>query len=918
MVRIVTAAALGALAASSATAQQSLWTQLGELRYERYGQSVAWLDDLDGDGVRDFAAGAPAWDPPFVPRHGLVRICSGVDGSLLREIRDDARRSFGWKVANAGDLDGDGHDDVLVGAPYDGDGFAFACSSASGATLLELSGSASASPLARYGDGLVSLGDVDGDAVPDFAVGAPDHVATGVRVGLIELRSGATGALLFARTGGGDSNFGDDLQLDAAGDFDGDAIGDLLAVQMVAAPVGQPNCDIDVWSGATFQSVFHKAITLPGTFGASFHHACARIAGDVDGDGTVDFVVSMDQRVPGPSARAVIVSGATATNLRIIVGAGSAFGQRCGGVGDVDGDGLAEVAVTWGSIVYGMGDLEIYKGSDGSLLRTILEDDNASHAFATSFDATVDADGDGIHDLLVGSPPYYDPPSGWLGGPGRVQRRSLLDGSTAFATDGTNFELYLTGQAALVDDVDGDGLLDVVARASGKQTLAADDWLTLRSGADGHELAASPLPLADLQGAMLALPDVDGDGLVDVAVAPNDGSAARVEVRSGATLQLLKTLTLPTGAASGLVLAAGVQPATGHVELCVGSPWVPAPSGGIYVGRATLFDVVTGTMSWWKAGNPAYAYEVFGGAVAFVGDIDGDGWGDWAIGAAGNGKNGADCGCVRFCGGKDGTLLQTLFGASSGLVFGKALVALPDQGGDGIRELLVKSYQGGPGKLDLLDSAGWTSVASVLGPIGSFADYPTTIVGPLPDLDGNGVADVAVADSYGGSYYELLSGSDLRMIHRRRFDAGEYAVGWRAAGPPPGQTGVRRKGGGPVVVAWDSSRSDLGTNTGALELLEFDDLYLEIDPPSAPPNATVEVWVRGGPAGAAAAVALEAIDGAPTFVMLAIAAFDANGELALDAVIPPGLSGEEWTLRAYAIGWSGKMVVSQSALFAFE
>jgi len=923
MVRIVTAAALGALAASAATAQQALWQQYGEVRNERFGQSVAWLDDLDGDGVRDFAAGAPAWDPPFVARHGIVRICSGFDGSLLKELRDDDRHSFGWRVADAGDLDSDGHDDVLVGAPNDGDGFVFAFGSVSGTKLWEFTGGTSSQPASRYGHGLVALGDLDGDGVRDFAVGSPDHSVGANRVGLVEFHSGATGALLRSRTGGADSSFGDGRTIDAAGDLDGDGRGDLLAVEMLLVPIGSPNCSLDVWSGATFTSVRHVVLTLPTSLGTSFHLPTARAAGDVDGDGVVDFVVSMDSRGPGPSARALLVSGATGATIRTIVGVLNTFGERCGGVGDVDGDGLAEVAVTKDILRYGYGHLELYKGSDGSLLRTIFADAYASHAFATSFDATVDADGDGIHDLLVGSPPYYDPPTGWFGGPGRAQRRSLLDGSTVFARDGVNVERYFTSAAVVVDDVDGDGLLDVVMAATDQSKVVRQDWLSLRSGADGREIAASPPPRDDFRGEMVAIPDVDGDGLADLAVAPNDNTAARVEVRSGATLALIRKLTLVSAGSIGLVLAAGVQPATGNVEVCVGSPQVGSASGGVYVGRATLFDAVTGVKRWELTGNSAYAYEQFGAAIALVGDLDGDGWSDWAVGAPGNGKNGADCGCVRFLSGNNGTVVQSLFGVASGDVLGSKLGALPDSGGDGVSELLVKSYRfnaGGNGQLDLLDSATWTPIATLQG-AGALDDYPDWIVAPLPDANGDGFADFAVGASSSATpsnFYELRSGLDARLLHRRILRPGEYDLGWRAAGPPPGRTGVRRKGGGPVAVAWDTYNSVYGATTGLIELTEFDDLYLEIDPPSAPAGATVEAWVRGGPAGALAAVMLDSINGLPAGVMVAVSLLDANGELALDAVIPPGLSGDEWSLLGFAIGWNGKLVVSQSAQFAFE
>jgi hypothetical protein len=85
--------------------------------------SVAGAGDVNGDGVPDFIAGAPGEiDYGWSPTHGMVRVYSGADASILHEWQADVVTSspytrFGQRVSGGGDVNGDGYDDVLVAAP---------------------------------------------------------------------------------------------------------------------------------------------------------------------------------------------------------------------------------------------------------------------------------------------------------------------------------------------------------------------------------------------------------------------------------------------------------------------------------------------------------------------------------------------------------------------------------------------------------------------------------------------------------------------------------------------------------------------------------------------------------------------------------------------------------------------------------
>jgi len=121
-----------------------LWSVQGPSAGTQFGASLAGLRDVDGDGRGDVAVGAYFANFAGAPGAGSVRIYSGATGTLIREHRGDAMDDhMGWSVADAGDVDGDGVDDVIGGAVDDDDagdsaGSARVWSGATGMTLLTI------------------------------------------------------------------------------------------------------------------------------------------------------------------------------------------------------------------------------------------------------------------------------------------------------------------------------------------------------------------------------------------------------------------------------------------------------------------------------------------------------------------------------------------------------------------------------------------------------------------------------------------------------------------------------------------------------------------------------------------------------------------------------------------------------------
>ena len=127
------------------------------------GASLAWVGDVDGDGLDDVAVGAAASDQVLI-----VGDFDGGDFGLVDSI--DGSGGFGHAVAGAGDVDGDGLDDVLVGAPtYGGGAGAVFVIVADHEVRARMDGPAGGAS----GTSLGVIGDLNQDGNTDVVVGSP-------------------------------------------------------------------------------------------------------------------------------------------------------------------------------------------------------------------------------------------------------------------------------------------------------------------------------------------------------------------------------------------------------------------------------------------------------------------------------------------------------------------------------------------------------------------------------------------------------------------------------------------------------------------------------------------------------------------------------------------------------------------------
>jgi hypothetical protein len=257
----------------------TLRTFRGEAPNDFFGHCVAGVGDVTGDGVPDIGVGA--WQArPAGDSSGSAYVISGADGSVVWRFDGTAQQHrVGFSMWSAGDIDGDGRDDVIVGAT--GQTSVYVLRGTDGAVLLHLQGE---TPGDSFGYSVRSADDVDGDSVPDVMVGALK--AYGFR-GYARVYSGATGVLLHHVEGDGSTDvFGTSIV--GFGDVDGDGYGEFAAGGFHNSGNGHDSGITRIYSG-------RSGAVLATLFGNSgndwFGYALAKL-GDVDLDGVPDLAIA--------------------------------------------------------------------------------------------------------------------------------------------------------------------------------------------------------------------------------------------------------------------------------------------------------------------------------------------------------------------------------------------------------------------------------------------------------------------------------------------------------------------------------------------------------------------------------------------------------------------------------------------------
>lgn len=777
------------------------WTLDGAQAGAQLGTWVASAGDVNADGFGDFVVGEPFYDGGQTDEgrcHLFLGAAAGVVASTWKPESNQASARFGECVSWAGDVNGDGFDDVIVGAPYfdagqSDEGRVF--------VYLGLPSGLSPSPVwifesnqagAHYGHAVATAGDTDADGYDELIVGAPDwnngsfadaglaHVFRGSAFGPLNTPNYiGTVSQASARTG---------WAVGPAGDVNGDGYADVS----FSAPwySGSATDEGLVWvkTGSAAGISGTGWSELGGAAGAGWGYSVGS-AGDVDGDGYPDLVASSvyweNSSSTASEGAAWLYTGSASGLLAAAaqqIGQGNQasafFGHRVGCAGDVNGDGFADTFVASGYFDAGQSDegkVWVHLGLPKPLSSTPQASFEPNSALARAGEVVAnagDVDGDGFDDWTVASPSH----AGAFPQGGRVQ---LFRGGagTLSTTAAWTLDAEQAGEAlgevqgvAAAGDVDGDGYADLIVGGANYDSGALVDagrarvylggptglsataaWTFVGAGADER-----------FGSAVAGAGDIDGDGYHDVLVgAPGfDSGRGRVYFFRGsragleptpARVMLHPEPALATPASFGLGLAiAGDVDGDGFDDVLVSAPHSQAGQ------RAYLFrggrKGPLGPPTWSYANVewsllPQWTLQARG-----AGDVNADGFADVVIGAeledfrAGR--------AYLFLGGAPGGLATTpawqVSGAPNARVgravgaagdvnrdgYGDLAVGAPDESGNQAAEGKLAIYTGGPLGL---------SSAPTLALESSFATagFGTAFDGS-GDFDGDGFTDLVV------------------------------------------------------------------------------------------------------------------------------------------------------------------------------
>jgi len=398
-----------------------------------------------------------------------------------------------------------------------------------------------------------------------------------------------------------------------------------------------------------------------------------RSSQDLDGDGFADVVVGAPHQSDGARADVggvFVFTGAEGTLS--VTPAAEAFppdeqgGTSYGGalaVGDLDADGRAELLVgapganlgEEGALT-GAGVVLAYELRDGTLLevfRLTAPEPRVDARFGTSVAVVGDVDGNGYADVMVGAPGDEDPGRAYLflsSGAGLTDTPIAISGR---ASGGPT--VGYGAQLAGVGDVNGDGLPDVIVSApatSGDATLGGSAFLHTGDATMGLSPEAFRVYHnadgrgGDMFGAAVGAGDLDGDGFADLAIGAHTVHSERGFVfvyygdREGPSTFPDLTIANPQGRNGGQfgasLTAAGDLDGDGFDDLLVGAR-ANADRDVLEAGLAYAFFGSqdrrdTMAIDFFGPAAPQSAAH-FGLALSFVGDVNGDGWGDVLVAA---------------------------------------------------------------------------------------------------------------------------------------------------------------------------------------------------------------------------------------------------------------------------------------------
>lgn len=789
-----------------------VWSLTGS-GVNKMGEIAVNVGDLDQDGYEDIAVGGS----------GNIEIFAGSESGLAATpelaVTDFDEAPAYVDGLLAGNFDGDDEIDLLLSAPFEessqGAIYLYPGSSAGSGTPWTLRSSVADSLLGKG----IDRGDFNGDGYDDLVVSAPATHNAEV-AGQVLLYYGSPRGLseptepALVLTGTDPAlRYGDVVR--NVGDLNGDGYDDLII------QAEDDTMRVDLHPGSADGIAAEPLTSLYAQeYDFIFADSVAAL-GDVNGDGYTDFAVAavnIDDLLI-----AYLVYGAAEwealASESIQLPDTDRMDLTVNGVGDVDGDGYADLAMAMVSPTYrdeGTSTVYIFGGDEAGVALDptyALSTDVIADGFGSRVVAA-DVDGDGLSELLIGAP--GDTAAGDFAGKAYLYSFSAdavaIDEMTIAAGGGLQWEPSriqeilspdeddLAGiQPTALGDINGDGYDDLGAfgmRGTGEDI---NSYIAILLGSEEGlpnqpDLAAAAnnwrAALGDVEGELsfwhlAAVGDVNGDGFADFGVTMLTDSGDAVLIFAGGEDE-------PEEEPIGILWPPDYDPATaddypyyfaeqlyaagdvngdGFGDIVAYSTAVD--EGGeelftLYLGSA---DGVTDEVVWQQLVGPTLPE--LRPTLAAAGDVDGDGYDDLLIGEPFLDDDGdaTTSALMLFAGGADGPAREPSWLLESGAerqLYGASLLAAGDVEGNGDAELLTSVlYETGLKLVQLpgTDVDGWQSALETA--TNSLIEETYLGLGLLPagDVNGDGYADVIAGNTPNGLdeevdtvYWELLLG----------------------------------------------------------------------------------------------------------------------------------------------------------------
>ena len=753
-----------------------------------------------------FVLASPARAQPthVLSQSKISALAGGFTGSL------DEGDQFAYSTTVLGDLDGDGHEDLAVGTPFDDDG-----GTDRGAVwimFLEPDGRVKSQRKIsdtkggftgvlddddHFGNGVAAIGDLDGDGAFDLAVGAPnddDHDPGIDPDDPAKVDDGAVWILFLNHDGSVKSH-----------------------QKIGFAPGGFPNPDPETNNSETAWSL----AALRSASG-TLQKLAVGAAGDDDGgpySRGAAWVLTLNTNGTLKSAQKISATeggfpGALLDPL-------DRFGNSVAWLGDVDVDGVADLAVgafndgdlnqgrgaVWILFLHSNGTVKDYQKISGTQGGLVI-DHPADYAFGWSLASPGDLDGNGVADLFVGETKAWavHPESGAV----RVlllENDGMVGGQRTIARKDSGLDQTLSNgdqfgaACSVIGDLDGDGRAEIAVGARLDDDGGPDRGAVWVLSLDGQGKVAWRAKISDTQGhfagalddndrfghSVAALGDVDGDAVADFAVgAPfdDDGGSDRGAVwilflDAGGRVKARRKISDLKGAFAGTLVNSdwfgtslaplGDLDGNGVTDLAVGAVndhdggtgnrgavWILFLNANGAVKSHQKISVTSGGFT----GQVDQADD-FGRGLAAIGDLDGDGRTELAVGANRDDDGGTDRGAVWILFlNSNGTVkshqkISDIEGGFTGQLddnegFGWAVGAPGDVDGDGVEDLTVGAPYDNDGGVEF--GAAWVLLLKPGGKVKAHQKISATkggFVGPLAQGDQFGAAFAPLVDVSG-------------------------------------------------------------------------------------------------------------------------------------------------------------------------